>query len=89
MIMISIGMAFFQGCGDSSAGEEILPKISKSTSMEHMIHQIKENKYKVVNIEGCEYILYKDLDRTHSNHSYGFMAHKGNCKNPIHQYAKP
>lgn len=32
--------------------------------------------YKVIEIDGCEYIWYKD------NRQYGqTMAHKGNCKN--------
>lgn len=42
-----------------------------------------ENKmeYIVFEIEGCEYIWYKIYSQ------YGqTMAHKGNCKNPIHCY---
>lgn len=37
-------------------------------------------------MDGCEYIVYKD--RIDANESYGFMTHKGNCKNPIHCYNK-
>lgn len=36
----------------------------------------------IVVIDGCEYILYKETGN--QNQGYGFMAHKGNCKNPIH-----
>jgi hypothetical protein len=47
---------------------------------------IPPNKVEVMVYEGCEYILYReDAD---SNSSFGFMAHKGNCSNPIHEYKK-
>jgi hypothetical protein len=39
-------------------------------------------QFKGVNVEGCEYLA--------SMTSYGYWtyAHKGNCKNPIHVYAR-
>ena len=38
--------------------------------------------YNTITIEGCEYIqsLYYS-----GNIGYGFMAHKGNCNNKVHQ----
>lgn len=36
-------------------------------------------KYKVIEIDGCEYIWYRDYRQ------YGqTMSHKGNCKNEFH-----
>jgi len=32
--------------------------------------------------EGCEYLILKQYGGGYSG--YGFMAHKGNCTNPIH-----
>lgn len=40
-------------------------------------------KIRVVVIDGCEYIIYQEKGK--QNDGYGFMAHKGNCKNPIHR----
>jgi len=42
-----------------------------------------ENNYDVIEIDGCEYIVYSEM---HGYAGYGFMAHKGNCKNPIHKH---
>ena len=41
-----------------------------------------ESGYQTVVIEGCEYIYYSEYQ---GYSGYGFMAHKGNCKNPIHR----
>lgn len=56
---------------------------SEKSSIEQKIKNIPENKASVIVYDGCEYIIYKE-DKD-SNSSYGFMAHKGNCSNPIHQ----
>lgn len=37
-----------------------------------------KNDYKIIKIEGCEYIMY-DAGSGYSN--AGFLAHKGNCVN--------
>ena len=47
------------------------------------ITNLPQNNLSVFVYEGCEYIIYK-VDKD-ANSSYGFMAHKGNCSNPIHQ----
>lgn len=41
-------------------------------------------KYKVVRFDGCQYVE-KTVDYTMSYRGYGYMAHKGNCDNPIHK----
>jgi hypothetical protein len=40
-------------------------------------------KYEIVTIDKCEYII--GTDNGGYNGGY-FMAHKGNCSNPIHLY---
>jgi hypothetical protein len=52
-------------------------------SIEQEIKKIPENELTVILYEGCEYIIYKE-DKD-ANSSFGFMAHKGNCNNPIHK----
>lgn len=42
-----------------------------------------KNGYRTVEIEGCEYIYYS---HTKGYSGFGFLAHKGDCKNPIHIY---
>lgn len=43
------------------------------------IEQEYESHLKVVELEGCEYMVFRD------SHGSVFV-HKGNCKNPIHMY---
>ncbi len=56
---------------------------SEKSSIEQEIKNIPENKLSVIVYDGCEYIINKE-DKD-ANSSYGFMTHKGNCSNPIHQ----
>lgn len=37
-------------------------------------------EYKIIEIEGCEYIWYKETFESGQT-----LTHKGNCKNPIHR----
>lgn len=41
-------------------------------------------KYKVIRFDGCQYVE-KTIDYSVSYKGFGFMAHKGNCDNPIHK----
>ncbi len=41
-------------------------------------------KYQTVEIEGCEYIFLENSAPEGNNYSFS-IAHKGNCKNPIHR----
>ena len=62
-------------------------KINKDSQTENeaktQIHKIKRDQLKIITIDSCEYILYKETQG--SNHAYGYMAHKGNCKSEHHK----
>ena len=64
------------------------PVPDEDTALEHNVeqalHSIPEGDLEILLIEGCEYIVYKEGQG--SNHGFGYMSHKGNCKNPIHIY---
>lgn len=55
-------------------------------STDEKIKEIPTHKIKVINYDGCEYLIYKD--EVDANTDYGFMAHKGNCSNSIHGHNK-
>ena len=59
-------------------------KSSLENTAEELIHKIPAGELKVLEIEGCEYIVYQDA--RHSNLGFGYMTHKGNCKSNIHIY---
>lgn len=62
------------------------PKQEEDTPLEHeaevRIHTIPEGDLEIIEIDGCEYIAFKDARG--NNHGFGYLAHKGNCINPIH-----
>ena len=74
---------FFSACLEN--------KLEEDSPIEHQteqtIHQIPEGDLEILLIEDCEYIVFKD--GRGSNHGFGYMSHKGNCKNPIHIYQMP
>lgn len=49
------------------------------------IDSLKPEDFEIIEIDGCEYVIYKSAPA--SNIGFGFMAHKGNCKNPMHIYS--
>ena len=53
---------------------------------EQLINEIDVHDLEILVIDKCEYIFYKKSPST--NRGYGFMAHKGNCKNTIHYYSR-
>ena len=59
----------------------------EDTELEHQtevtIHSIKEGDVEIIEIDGCQYIVYKET--TDANHGFGYMAHKGNCSNSFHK----
>lgn len=55
---------------------------------EKMLESIEMGDFEVVKIEGCQYVVFTS-DFGVSARGYGFMAHKGNCNNPIHIYNTP
>ena len=48
---------------------------------EHQLEELTPDNFEFIEIEGCEYVVFRHVSGTHG---YGFMAHKGNCDNPIH-----
>ncbi len=52
----------------------------------HLIKRIDISELGILVIDDCEYIFYKKSPNR--NMGFGFMAHKGNCKNPIHYYSR-
>lgn len=61
-------------------------KIESPSNTDEKIKAIPPNKIEVITFDGCEYLIYKD--EADANSGYGFMAHKGNCSNPIHRRSK-
>lgn len=59
---------------------------STETTTEILIENIKTDDVEILEIEGCEYIVFKSTPSDNSRIGYGFMSHKGNCKNPIHYH---
>jgi len=53
---------------------------------ENLINKIEIHDLEILEIDNCQYIFYKKSPNT--NKAFGFMAHKGNCKNPIHCHNK-
>lgn len=74
-----IFIGFFIYCEDEKVIDEDTPLENRT---ENSIHSVKAGDVEIIVIDDCEYIIYKETDG--SNRAYGFMAHKGNCKNPIH-----
>lgn len=78
IIIIGILILAFVSCED--------PKKDEDTPLEHqteeLIHKIKDGDLEILEIDGCEYLIYKE--HLSSNQGFGYMSHKGNCKNPIH-----
>lgn len=74
-------LAIFIGCEQQTTPDE-------DTQLEHtaegLINIVSRGDVEVIIIDGCEYLIYKEEHG--SNQGYGFMSHKGNCKNPIHIY---
>src|SRR5680860_603023 len=58
-------------------------KDSIDSTIEGKVVKIPSNKFETINIDGREYLIYKE--ESDSNSAFGFMAHKGNCSNPIHK----
>lgn len=76
LIVLSI---IFTSCEQPKAPEEDTP-LEHST--ENQIKAIIKGDVEIIVIDNCEYIIYKEIEG--NNHAFGYMAHKGNCNNPIH-----
>lgn len=65
-------------------------EIEEDNTTEHtaelLIENIKTDDVEILVIDECEYIVLKSTPNDNARIGYGFMAHKGNCKNPIHYH---
>ncbi|MBJ7883017.1 hypothetical protein [Gelidibacter salicanalis] len=57
---------------------------SINDTVEGKTSKIPNDKFETIIYEGCEYLVYKE--QPDNNKALGFMAHKGNCSNPIHNH---
>ncbi len=75
ILSITLALLVFASCNLPNEKPE-------SYYSEQPVKEDVQNKIEVIVYDGCEYLFYKE-DKD-NNSSYGFMAHKGNCSNPIH-----
>ncbi len=73
----------FSACAEQQIKKEV--SVSEQQT-EALINKIDIHDLEILEIDNCEYLFYKKSPST--NKGYGFMAHKGNCKNPIHYYSR-
>tara|TARA_R110002167_G_scaffold52631_3_gene151742 strand:+ start:223 stop:549 length:327 start_codon:yes stop_codon:yes gene_type:complete len=73
-----------------SSCTQAIPKEEDSQLEQYTENEIKKiglNDVEVIILDGCEYIVYKEIEGI--NLGFGYMSHKGNCNNPIHCYNSP
>lgn len=63
--------------------EPTQPKLSEE---EENVHNVSYEHFEVIEYDKCEYVIFKDFSG--ANKGFGYMSHKGNCKNPIHFHNK-
>lgn len=81
--MLLATLLFFTSC-ETKTKEKVEEKIVELPK--HLINSIDVHQLEIIEIDGCEYIFYKKSPNI--NMGFGFMAHKGNCENPIHHYSR-
>jgi hypothetical protein len=54
---------------------------------EELMKTIQEGDFEILVIDECEYLIYTETFNS-TDRGFGFMAHKGNCHNPIHYPGK-
>lgn len=81
LIIALLFLFLLVSCEPVSDKSETTPSILQT---ENLINKMDIHDLEILEIENCEYIFYKKGLGT--NKGFGFMAHKGNCKNPIHIY---
>lgn len=79
-LVIALFIFAMTSCGSVGDGHDDFLE-----SYHSVLYQDLVDNYKVVEIEGCEYIVYS---YARGYGGYGLMTHKGNCKNPIHEHNK-
>lgn len=58
----------------------------KPSNINYKTKAIQPDKIEIITYDDCEYLILKE--EIDANSAYGFMAHKGNCSNPIHEHNK-
>ncbi len=82
-IIPAILLFLFSACDTQTQKKEVS---ETELQTEQLINEIDIHDLEILEIDNCEYIFYKKSPDTKKG--YGFMAHKGNCKNPIHFYSR-
>lgn len=82
ILMLVTSVAWFISC--TTTLEKTFPDSPIEHKEENVLDSIMLDELTVKEIDGCEYIIY--LKTPGTNKGFGLMAHKGNCKNPIHYY---
>ena len=81
-ILIVLAISFiFTGCFI----DEDRSSVTSSSTVKIEVDQLK---FQTIVIDGCEYLIL-ERDRNNPHEGFGFMAHKGNCGNLVHQYSHP
>ena len=83
LLIASVSSLMLSGCEREKNPEEDTPL---EHEIEKGIQRVMLGDVEIIVIDGCEYIVYNQQNG--HNQGYGFMAHKGNCKNPIHIHAE-
>jgi hypothetical protein len=82
-ILIIAFTFMLQACGFEDKPSTPFTEIKPGT-IEEELKNIPDHVLTTITYEGCEYLIYKE--EKDQNSAFGFMAHKGNCSNPIHCY---
>ncbi|MEN8138784.1 MAG: hypothetical protein ABFR62_10170 [Bacteroidota bacterium] len=82
-IIPAILLFLFTACQPQTQEKEVN---EAELQTEQLINEMDIHDLQILVIDNCEYILYKKSSSV--NRGFGFMAHKGNCKNPIHYYSR-
>lgn len=85
---VFIAILLLNSCKDK-AYEQLLEEKQKvqdsiNKTPEGKASHIQTDTFETIIYDGCEYLIYKE--QPDNNKAYGFMAHKGNCMNPIHKF---
>lgn len=81
ILYIIVIIALFTGCKLNQNEYGYFP-FDKISNVNNTIKNTWDVKYKILVIDGCEYIA------TPSAYQYTSITHKGNCTNSIHIYNK-
>lgn len=81
-IFLSLSLVLvMHSCEDPIIAEE---DTSTEHELEEQIHNVKIGDVEVIVLDKCQYLVYKETEGI--NRGFGYMAHKGNCNNPVHYY---